>query len=44
MPSNELEMFLAAWDREAENTVKLLKALPPTQVRLPPGFRRPIAR
>ena len=31
MPSNELEMFLASWDREAANTVKLLKALPPTQ-------------
>ena len=28
---NELEMFLSAWDREAENTVKLLKALPVTQ-------------
>ena len=31
MQTNELEMFLAAWDREATNTVKLLKALPPTQ-------------
>lgn len=31
MPTNELETFLAAWDREAANTVKLLKALPPTQ-------------
>lgn len=28
---NELEMFFAAWDREAANTVKLLKALPATQ-------------
>jgi len=28
---NELEMFLAAWDREAASTVKLLQALPPTQ-------------
>jgi uncharacterized damage-inducible protein DinB len=28
---NELEMFLASWDREAANTVKLLKALPPSQ-------------
>jgi uncharacterized damage-inducible protein DinB len=31
MPANELEMFLATWDREAESTVKLLQALPPTQ-------------
>jgi uncharacterized damage-inducible protein DinB len=31
MPMNEVEMFLAAWDREAANTVKLLKALPPSQ-------------
>jgi uncharacterized damage-inducible protein DinB len=31
MPLNELEMFLASWDREAANTVKLLEALPPTQ-------------
>ena len=31
MPMNELEMFLASWDREAANTVKLLEALPPTQ-------------
>ena len=31
MPTNELEMFLATWEREAANTVKLLKALPPTQ-------------
>ena len=44
MPINELEMFLASWDREAANTVKLLKALPPTQYRLPPGSRRPVAR
>jgi len=38
---NELEMFLAAWDREAANTVKLLKALPPTQYdfRPDPGGR-----
>ena len=28
---NELEMFLNAWDREAENTAKLLRALPATQ-------------
>jgi uncharacterized damage-inducible protein DinB len=28
---NELEMFLQTWDREAANTVKLLKALPPAQ-------------
>jgi uncharacterized damage-inducible protein DinB len=31
MPMNELEMFLSAWDREAESTLKLLRALPPTQ-------------
>ena len=28
---NELEMFLAAWEREAESTLKLLRALPSTQ-------------
>jgi uncharacterized damage-inducible protein DinB len=28
---NELEMFLNAWDREAESTLKLLRALPATQ-------------
>jgi uncharacterized damage-inducible protein DinB len=31
MSMNELEMFLAAWDREAVSTVKLLQALPATQ-------------
>ena len=31
MSMNELERFLNAWDREAENTVRLLKALPPAQ-------------
>jgi uncharacterized damage-inducible protein DinB len=31
MASNELERFLASWEQEAESTVKLLKALPPTQ-------------
>jgi uncharacterized damage-inducible protein DinB len=31
MPTNELEMFLSTWDREAENTLKLLRALPPAQ-------------
>src|SRR5688572_12172837 len=31
LPMNELEMFLSAWDREAENTLKLLRALPVTQ-------------
>ena len=31
MPVNELEMFLSAWDREAENTLTLLRALPATQ-------------
>jgi uncharacterized damage-inducible protein DinB len=41
MPTNELEMFLASWDREAANTVKLLQALPPTQYdfRPDPGGR-----
>jgi uncharacterized damage-inducible protein DinB len=31
MPMNELETVLATWDREAESTVKLLRALPPGQ-------------
>jgi uncharacterized damage-inducible protein DinB len=31
MSTNELEMFLSAWDREADNTVKLLRALPVNQ-------------
>jgi uncharacterized damage-inducible protein DinB len=31
MATNELENFLAEWDREAENTVKLLRALPTSQ-------------
>jgi uncharacterized damage-inducible protein DinB len=31
MSMNELEMFLSAWDREADNTLKLLRALPATQ-------------
>jgi uncharacterized damage-inducible protein DinB len=31
MPMNELEMFLESWDREAENTLKVLRALPATQ-------------
>ena len=31
MPMNELEMFLGAWDREAESTLKLLRALPAAQ-------------
>jgi uncharacterized damage-inducible protein DinB len=31
MPINELELILESWDREAANTVKLLKALPETQ-------------
>jgi uncharacterized damage-inducible protein DinB len=36
MSTNELEMFLAAWDREAASTVKLLKALPSTQYEFRP--------
>ncbi len=43
MAPNELERFLAAWDHEAENTVRVLKALPPAQYRLPPGRGRPVA-
>jgi len=41
MPMNELEMFLAAWDRESAHTVKLLQALPTTQYdfRPDPGGR-----
>jgi uncharacterized damage-inducible protein DinB len=31
MPTNELGLFLDAWDREAENTLKLLRVLPATQ-------------
>src|SRR5689334_17969009 len=31
MPKNELEFILESWDREAANTVKLLKALPANQ-------------
>src|SRR5947207_7675464 len=31
MPTNELEMFLSTWDREADSTLKLLRALPATQ-------------
>jgi uncharacterized damage-inducible protein DinB len=31
MPMNELDMFLSAWDREAESTLKLLRALPAAQ-------------
>ena len=31
MAANELEMFLATWDREAQSTTKLLRALPSTQ-------------
>jgi len=31
MPATELERFIKAWDREAENTLKLLRALPASQ-------------
>ncbi len=31
MTMNEIETFLATWDREAESTLKLLRALPPDQ-------------
>src|SRR5438552_15621771 len=41
MSMNELDTFLASWDREAANTVKLLQALPPTKYdfRPDPGGR-----
>ncbi len=41
MPMNELETFLASWDREAAGTVKLLQALPATKYdfRPDPGGR-----
>jgi uncharacterized damage-inducible protein DinB len=31
MPINDLERFLNTWDREAEKTMKLLRALPASQ-------------
>lgn len=31
MAANELERFITTWNREAENTLKLLRALPPSQ-------------
>src|SRR5262245_7356370 len=31
MPANELERFLATWDKEAASTGKLLRALPASQ-------------
>jgi len=31
MPMTELDTFLGVWDREAANTLKLLRALPPAQ-------------
>ena len=31
MATSELEMFLKTWEREAESTLKLLRALPPTK-------------
>ena len=31
MAMNELEMFFSTWDREAEQTAKLLRALPAAQ-------------
>ena len=41
MALNELEQFLSAWEREAEKTLKLLRALPTTQYdfRPDPGGR-----
>jgi uncharacterized damage-inducible protein DinB len=30
-PTNELETFMKTWERETEGTLKLLRALPPTQ-------------
>jgi uncharacterized damage-inducible protein DinB len=31
MATSELEMFLKTWEREADSTLKLLRALPPTK-------------
>jgi uncharacterized damage-inducible protein DinB len=31
MATNELELFLETWDREADKTLKLMRALPATQ-------------
>lgn len=31
MAMNELDVFAKSWEQEAERTVKLLRALPPTQ-------------
>ena len=31
MPADELQRFLKTWDREAENTLKLMRALPASQ-------------
>jgi uncharacterized damage-inducible protein DinB len=41
MAANELEMFLTTWEREAESTLKLLRALPSTKYdfRPDPGGR-----
>jgi len=41
MATNELEMFMATWNREADSTMKLLRALPTTQYdfRPDPGGR-----
>jgi uncharacterized damage-inducible protein DinB len=41
MPMNELDMFLNAWERDTEGTLKLLKALPSSQYdfRPDPGGR-----
>jgi uncharacterized damage-inducible protein DinB len=41
MAATELEMFLSTWDREAQSTAKLLRALPPTNYdfRPDPGGR-----
>ena len=36
MPTNELDMFLNAWEYEAENTLKLLRALPVSQYHFRP--------
>jgi uncharacterized damage-inducible protein DinB len=36
MASNELERFLTTWDREAANTLKLLRALPTSQYNFRP--------
>ena len=44
MRTNELDSFIETWDREAENTLKLLRGLPGAQFSIdakPPNIERP---